>query len=775
MSNELDFDFDEEFDADTTEGIDSSSDSPADSDFDSDSDSDEKELDMFEDSDDFSDFDDFTNDTESSTENSSSAEVADVEVEESKNDVKKGKKPKEAKPKKEKKPKEAKKPKETKPKKEKKPKEAKPKKEKKPKEPWSRSKKIKVGAIFGVLGVALIGGITYNALRDKNSYYTVWNTVLSQELGTFRYVIDVQSDKADGSNQLADMDLSDLNDTKDSKGSSNNDKENEENESDLQRIKEAKQEEEEKQLTEWTTAEGVTDLGSMYKNFRVVIEGCTMNNNPAELESQFTVTLSTKNFSDTFTSVTIKDGNIYFDVESMYYWLKSSKDSYLVSLSSRLPSNSKYLKIPLEEFSIKSGFAELDENDGNITNPIAWWRCITSSGKTFVKSMSKLGKVGMSKDGDGVYKLSISKDMSSKLFNVFQSIMINRDNLFSSAVKSQKDSAGLSDAQLKQLSNERNNFLASTDRLYRAVMNVNADDLGIEAGGSARLYKDTSGVSNAEATFSTIFTADDVDYSISVGGSRVGTKADIEVPEGSMATLSQSTLYDVIACVIDYFNPTVVSMRTKLDLNINNLKEDMLTKFVDFVNTSENDVVVTTVTAESFINRYKNYKEDETTTEKDKTNAKLVQEFFNTFNTIFDGMKTIDVSEAEEQGSQFAEVASTEIEQGVSIIANVDESKSNDKMLVINVQLENTSDADVEIKATDFKLQTESGGIYPINSEDTILTYDNYFDMNQVKELAVASAGGKTPLTLYCIASGGLEKMSLGYKDKNLGVIVTRK
>ena len=642
---------------------------------------------------------------------------------------------------------------------------------KQPKQPKDPSKKMSKGKKIGITigAVILIGGIAFFVgTRDKEDYYTVWNRILSNELGSFRFSIDVRS----GEHGDKDVAKASKDALKDNKGDSEKNKleSSKPIEEQNEEIQETPITEEHTELSDWTDADGITEGIWTHPNYQLVVEGCTTNNNP--LTTTMDITMVTENFNAKLTSVTVINDKVYIDVEQIQYWLKNSADAYFISLSNLLPENSKYLIMPLDEVKMVSGYAEEGEHskgyESNLLNAYRRFVYVVTNGLDAVHS--KVGGKGLS-GSDGTYSLEYTGKNADKFSGALRNIVTSRSSMYDSLVNAQAKKGLLDEEQMKQKVREKDNFLAATDELERAVHTTDYSKMNMVVKGNARTYTGGKGNTNLEATMQATFTVDKTDYSVTVSGLRSGNIKEISIPKGSNSKVDQQVVYDTLTGMFGYMDILGVDLKKQLEVTPESLSYNTLEDFANMVNeTKATKSKITALSAQSFIDKYKDYQEDETTTEDDIINAQLVSDFLNSVNEITGGAKGKD----NDDGSidRFRTVESNIGD--VKVIAKYNDADSNTRLGVVDIVFLNDSDKEQTINLKDLSLQTMLSSKYPINDETTIRDYDNNFDLSLLHGEIKLSPKGFAQETCYVILNNGLEYMDLFYGDEKLGDIIAR-
>jgi len=637
----------------------------------------------------------------------------------------------------------------------------------KDKKPWSKKKKVIVGV--SIVAVMLVGGILgLNSARDKTNYYSVWRSIFNNELGSFRFVVDVRTGDSDDKEVKEDTKTAQEESKesgKDSKLDSNTPEELYADESE-----DSDKEEESNSDESWTDANGVKGGIWQYPNYKLVVEGCTTSVKP--LNTEFTLSLTTENFSENLTTVTVVDDKVYVNVEQLQYWLKNSKDEYFISLASELPENCKYMILPLDKVKLISNYAEEGEKkgyEGDLVNAYRRFSTIITSLVTYAEDT--LGNTGLAKQED-LYSISIEGKDGSKVGNTVAGIIKNRENVYNKLVYAQKDKGLLSDEQFEQKVMEKDNFLSATDEAERYVNTHTKFMEDVEVAGNARIYTGGKGTTNLEATLQTSFKVGGTNYSITVQGMRNGNSVDIKAPQASSSKIEQQNFYDVLTDVFSYLNITNIDLSKRLEVTPDKISEDILSDFADMVNNTEStNEKLSANSAKAFIDKYKDYVENEDTTTEDTVNAQLVSDLIAELNSITDG-STSDSKASDGQTDRFR-VVDKKVGD-ITIIARYNDDESTAKLGVLDITLLNSSDKEQTFNLKDLSLQTMLSSKYPVNDEVTIHDYDNKFDESVLEGKVKIPANGFSRHKCFVVTGNGLEYMDLFYGDEKVGDIISR-
>lgn len=628
------------------------------------------------------------------------------------------------------------------------------------------NKKVVIGVTAGAI-LLIGGGIAFNATRDNTNYYSIWKSVVNNDLGTFRYVIDVRSNPHDEE----EVEMSKSESKEDETVAETEDIENaidEQDESvDVGETWDSIVGDKGTVSDNWSSATGADGSAWKYRNYQLIIEGTTVSTDP--LESKFDISIVTESINEKLTTVTITGDNMYVDLEQMRDWLKESGDANFISIANKIPDNSKNMVIPVDEVEIPSLYAESNEKENNVGVMDTYHKFSGVVSYLISSIQSSLGNTGLSSQDDK-YSISLEGKDAEKLVSFVEGIAKNRSSVFSGIISNLGGT--LSEEQQKAAMSEKDNFLAGTDEFYRTMMTGDFDDLDLKVVGTARQYEGGKGYDNIEASFQAEYTYNDVDYNITIEGTRTGSGAEIKEPDGASTKFSQESFWDVSQSILDYLNFTNIDLHKELLITPDKITEDTLQEFVDLVNsTKATDTVLTIETAPAFLDKYVNYEEDSDSTPSDIVNAQLASDFMDAINKLQVGESNTS-SDDEVVIDQFRTINSSVGDMGVIAIYNEEESTS--KLGVIDITLMNNSDKEMEADLTDFSLQTALSSKYPCNNETTIHDYDNKFDKSKLETTVKIPANGFAVKKLYVVMNNGLEYMDLFYGDYKVGDIIAR-
>lgn len=621
----------------------------------------------------------------------------------------------------------------------------------------TKKQKVIFGIVAGVLLLIIILMIS-SLFKSKSNYFDDIDAIVNNDLGTFKYVIDVRTSehtedteiKADSVdiNNIENVTLED--ETKEEDTNSNDGSHSgsfNDNWNNKDQIK----------ATDW-----------QYPNYKLTIEGVTTSLDP--YTTQIKISLATEYFNDILTELICLDGNYYMNIEQLRYWLVQSQDSYLVSLGKAIPEGSKYLVIPESDFVFYSRYAEVDEIEDSA---VVGLPNITRRLKNILLTVTN--KVSQEVDSKCVYTSSdinyFIVDDGSDVLNAIKFCALNGGDFYTSVLSNSKKT--YTEKGYAQALNEKDNIIYALQGLtnYLQIVDFNSTNLSIQ--GASRRYSNSKGNDVIEATLNTAMTANNVDYKVNCSLMRSGDTAEILVPQGSQISfdkyVNKSLIRETLNKICDYLNVTCIKTSVSLDLTTENIRDLVIDKFIELVNAQGTaDFYITRNNYMQFVEKYINYKETKDSTENEKANAKLVADFCSDLNKVTGNMIKYIEKDEEVVVDKYTKVESQI--NGVDITLTVDEEASKSNLLVVDAVFKNTVDEEVTIKLTDISVKTLLSSSYPCNNEIILRDYNNNFDFSNVhKEVKVT---GDATEKLYFVLQSDTGYMDIWYGDTNLGEII---
>lgn len=612
--------------------------------------------------------------------------------------------------------------------------------------------------ILGLVIKSLFGG-------GKMNYYDTMASLFTNELGSFSYTFDVRTGEKGSlitENKSSATSVDELSSVENADTSTT-----EATEETNIAAQEPETEESKNEFQDWNKYADVKTGNWQYPNYKIVISGCTTSLEP--LTTDFTVSLATANYNDKFTEVVCIDGNYYFDIESMYNWLKSSGDSYLISLTDKMPNGSKWLVVPESEFKIPSRYAEDGEKDLSYCTSLKtmYERFLVALTSTKSTLSSSLGSTGMSSNKDTV-SINLAGSDATSILKAFKGITTQSGDWYDSLLSTGVDKKLYTEDEYKQAVREKDNVMEALSDLaiYLNITDLDSQNLAVQ--GSARSY--TNGKNNAtiEGSLAVNYSTDTTDYIIQFSGLRSGDAEDIKLPQGSQTKAIDDSYLGSFNSLVDYLNITPTKTSVQLEINPTTISDGVIEKFIDLVNdTGTAGEWITKDNVFKFIEKYASYKETDETTNDDKVNAKLVADLADAMNKIVGGVVVTKEVQAEETVEQYPEVNTQET--GVYTKIKYDSEKSDSQVAVFHVEAINKGDETVTVDTTNFSLRTLLNSVYPSNNETLIHNYDNTFDMSKLAKSVELPSKGWAEFDLYFVISDDTGHMDMYFGDTNLG------
>ena len=615
--------------------------------------------------------------------------------------------------------------------------------------------------ILGLVAKTILGG------GGKMNYYDTMANLFTNELGSFTYTIDVRTgekgslitEKKSSTASVDELSSVENADTTTTESTEKQDIAKQETETTEKASK--------NEFQDWDKYADVKTGNWQYPNYKIVISGYTTSLEP--LTTDFTVNLVTANYNDKFTEVVCIDGNYYFDVESMYNWLKSSGDSYLINLTDKMSNGSKWLVIPESEFKIPSRYAEDGEKDLSYCTSLKtmYERFLVALTSTKSTLANNLGSTGMSSNKDTV-SVSLAGSDATNILKAFKGITTQSGDWYDSLLATGVDKKLYTKDEYKQAVREKDNVMEALSDLatYLNITDLSSQNLAVQ--GSARSY--TNGKNNAtiEGSLAVNYSTDTTDYIIQFSGLRSGDTDDIKLPQGSQTKVIDDSYLGSFNSLVDYLNITPIKTSVQLEINPTTISDGVIEKFIDLVNdTGTAGEWITKDNVYKFIEKYASFKETSETTNDDKVNAKLVSDLADAMNEIVGGVVITKEVQAEEKVEQYPEVNTQDT--GVYTKIKYDSEKSDSQVAVFHVEAINKGDETVTVDTTNFSLRTLLNSVYPSNNETLIHNYDNTFDMSKLVKSIELPSKGWAEFDLYFVISDDTGHMDMYFGDTNLG------
>lgn len=637
-------------------------------------------------------------------------------------------------------------------------------------------KNIILYAVIGVVALLAICVVVKLIKKPKTSPVDVTQSILDEELGTFNYTFEVKTSPHDANakKETAEKSYEDVaNDTE----SMTDDTET--------ATEEATEEKAPSNVTtDWTNSEGIKTSYWEYPNYKIQFTGCVESVEP--IKADVKVNLTTDYYSEQLTELIVVDGKYYLDIESMRLWLMNSKDSYFVSIGQQLPEGSRWYEIPESEFYITSRYAEESEKDiAKTTSILDEYRYIKSDIKLLLAQLDGKGTINNDKEGASSIVVNADEGVMSSIFN--NVIMLADSNYYQIRTENKYDT--------NQASRERDNVVSAfSDLMSYFLTNMGTDnstDLTIQ--GQSKQFTNGNNQTQMEVSWAISYTLDNVDKTINASLVRSSDMTEIKAPTDSTLTkdnLTDSYLpFNCINQIADYLNFTKIKLSKQLEITPTSIKSNILEMFIQLVNDSGTyDEHLNEANITEYFEKYANLEITDDTPNKDKINAQLVSDFYDSINAVTGGVvKEVEKEETVEI-PKYTTIADTVKfdDKDVNFTATFNEEESSNNLYVIDldflyqIEVEGEAEEDsdevvddsIKIDLTNFSLHTLLKSKYPANSDTIIRDYDAGFDFDKLKTEVKVQPNVKTSAKLYIVISSDDGYMDLWYGDINLGELI---
>ena len=607
----------------------------------------------------------------------------------------------------------------------------------------------KKSVVVGVVILLIIGAFIGKALIGGNKvqgYKAVLNNIVYAELGTFKYEFNVMtSEKGQAVEEIAsETSVSDMKDVASS------------DEQDTSKTPNTRVN------TEWGNSEGIKSDEWEFPNYKVTLSGCVSKLEP--YTASIDISLATEHFNDRLTSVIIFDGNYYIDIEQMHYWLKNSKDAYLVSVGANLPEGIKYLVIPEAEFQIPSRYAELTEVDISKYNGLRTGLNRATVLTAYVDGLL-LGDVFNTKDMNFTY---------SSETDLLGAIPRNIEKIYKGYLRNAKTKNLYTDEQYTQALRETDNIV---NAFSDALLYASTRDLskGFQLSGSAREYDNAKGNKTYEASLAGVFGSDTKDYKIVANLFRSADIKEVTLPTGSTVTADRLTdknlIMNTVNQLADYLNFTCIPLENRLELNPTYISKEVKRMLIDLVNnTTTAETYLTERSVNDYIEKYANYKVNEKSTQAEAVNAQIVLDFMQTINTVTGGAVIEKEVIVEEEISKYTELVYEDNQ--FKITGRITEDSTDNQLSHIRALVLNNTSEVLVLDLTNFSLQTLLSSVYPSNNITLLRNYNNAWDEAMSPSEIELGVSGYAYIDLYFVTSGDVGYMDMWYGEQKLGEVV---
>lgn len=625
-------------------------------------------------------------------------------------------------------------------------------------------KVIIVAGVVLVIVLMLIVKSCTGGKKNTADYYDTLEQIFSSELGYFKYTLDVRTGEKGSlltSNTVADVSMEDLNTADNAEATTES---SETVETVVEETSESKNE-----FQDWDKYADIKTGDWQYPNYKITVEGNTTSLEP--LKTDFKVYLATNAYNSLFTEVCFIDGNYYFDIESMYNFLKNSGDSYLVEVGSKLPNGSKWLVIPEDQFKVTSRYAESGEKEFSECESLVKLYRRFLVGLNTVKSSIKgvVGSTGQNVS-DSIITLNLSGESADSVVRAVKEIAVRSGDFYTGLLNAGNNSGLYTESQLKQAVREKDNFIEAMYDLATYMQITDIPSLGTKISGNSRVYTNGYGNQQIEASLAVSYSAD-VDHAIQFTGIRAGDNNQITLPSGSQNKENNPVYREVLDKVCDYLNTTRIKTEVNLEINPETISEEIIERFIDLANsTGTAGYYITRNNVFEFIEKYSNFEVTDKTKKDDAVNAQLVSDLAETLNNIVGGIIVEREVEKEVEVEKYPHINFER--SGVVFDIDYIEEESDSKIIVLNANVLNKSDTEYTFNASDMSLRTLLNSIYPANNETLIRNADNMFDMEQLTTEVTLAPHEWIEFKLYFAPSDDDGHMDLYFGEDNCGSVI---
>lgn len=653
------------------------------------------------------------------------------------------------------------------------------------------NKKVLIG--LGVVLIIVVMLVVKSLLGggSDTDFYSTFQGLFTNELGQFKYVIDVRTGEEGSLNVKTSKDgkqttVSDLDSMKneDTSSTASPDSTAEPSAtgvSDTEATSEPDSDTGKHKFTDWNEHAVVQTDNWQYPNYKVIIEGVTNSVDP--LETDIKISIATQAYNSLFTELICMDGKYYLDIESIQSWLNASADSYLMSLGKDLPKGSKWLVIPEKSFKVASRYAEASEKEASTVTGLTtlYKRFLVRLGVDISSFRSVMEDIGLSSNS-GVDYITITNDNSNSFNNIvawLDDSMLLIGSIECDYLSQAKEQKLFTDEQEKQERRELDNKVQAyyDAHKYFAGLRSTSDgykQMNAQLTGNSRIYQNSNGNTAIEATLLATYTKEGVDHQINFNGYRLGEKGEIQVPQGSQVEStddSWDTYKGIASNMMDYFNPTDIELGTQLEITPDNMSKKVLKDFIKLVNEAGcSDKWLTLNNVHSYIKKWANYKTNTLSTKEEIANTKLVKDLMNAINGISGGVVVKEEVKANEKVEKYPEV--TKKINGVVVKLKYNKAKSTSDLLVMDATLMNGTNKAVTIDLTNFSLHTLLDSVYPANNDTLLKNYDNTFNTSKLKTKITLKGKGYDSAELYFVLSSDSGHMDLFLGNTKVGTAV---
>lgn len=633
--------------------------------------------------------------------------------------------------------------------------------------PKGKKKKSKFKyLVIGVAGVVIVGAVAIGIKGgNTTNFLDVTNTLLTQTTGKYRYVLDVRTSQSKGA-------------TSSTKEETQEELEELEASTDVDEIVK-KYQDKKKDFVNWEGKNGVEDSDWKFPKYKIVFEGNVKSVEP--LEMNMDISLVTNSFNDKLTQIVVKKDKTYIDMEQLRYWLMNSKSSVLVKLGQTVPDGTKWVKYKGDAFNLRSTFAEDSEADASReSNLIKLYGRLVNVIQVAERGIS-IDKSCFSSESN-TYKLNLAGNNATKALEGVKYVVDNIGEVHHSAIKQDLSNKLLTKEQYAQADNETDNIVSAFKGVSSYLASADLDGMGLQATGTARVYKDDSNAKVYESKLSTQFTANNVDYNVAVELYKALKVDKIEEPTQSVINASDNVtlgndkdfIYDYFVVILDYLNISGVDVTKHLALTVDNVKTDAYKSFVKIINdknkSDSNFSPITVQTLPDYIKKYRTLEVTQSTSKQDKANKELVLEFLDKFKDIIPSETSEQDTDAVLKDADRFPLILFENKQ-YKVFVNFDSKNSDAKLLKYDCTFINKTNKPITFKTHDFCLKNTRNSKYPANDLSLITEHDNGFKKSNLVENINLPSKGYATGSLYFVLPA-LEPMDLYNGSIKFGKVI---
>lgn len=649
------------------------------------------------------------------------------------------------------------------------------------------SKKVVVigGVVLGL--VVVIGSMSVvKSMKSGLDYYDTFYSLFSNELGTYNYVLSVNTGEAgtilqNGSTEadIASLETMETQEVAEAPADEKVPEGSETSETDETTAEgsDEQQVDTKYEFSDWDKYSDVKMSEWQYPVYRVSITGETTSVDP--LTTHAVVSIATPYENSKFTELTCIDGNYYLDIETMRNWLLNSSDSYLINVASQLPQGSKYLMMTEQEFKHMSWYAEDGELEFSTVSGLRpmYMRFVNSLGIIFSNVYNSIDD-DCKNVGKTDSSFLVTGESATPVINALHSMVSRSGEMYDGILNSAVQKGLYNDSQLEQANREKDNVVEAF--MDEAVVwgSTNADAMNFQLGGNCKTFSNGKGNQTIECNLSAVYTMNGTDYSLAFSGSRSGDKVDVVTPDGSTLAYidyvdlgATNSVANTVHGIIDYFNFTNIAMDMKLELTPDRIVENAVNDFVTLVNEQGvSDKYLTRSNILDFIAEYEDGAKEGADI-KESASAQMVDEFVTAMNNVTGGLVIEKEVVVEQEAEQYPEVELTY--NGVDYRLKFNEAESDSRLIVLDGEAINKSDTtEATVDLQMFSLKSLLNSTYPANNELLLRDYNNLFDFESMETELVLAPCQWSDFTLYfAISDNDDGHMDLFVNDVQQGAV----